>query len=302
MHRLRSSFLAHYLDQNDIATVVQRHPDVILITNERGEIVYANTVGTRLLCRLPENEGFIHKEFTPDFKFSFVANIEDLNEQVMTFEVNRLEIKWQVNPAYLVCLHDITRHTKHCNELEQLLYNDHLTGLHNSRGLEVLSAHVRSIATRCKQAITAFYVDVNDLKQINDSFGHSMGDAAIVETAEVINQSFRNADVRARVGGDEFVVLVLDDEIDTVDAMLERLSKEVDKCNALPDRRYTLSISIGVGRYEANHEFNIKQLIQDADHRMYVAKQQRNDGNVRQCNYHWSLTDKPKGDTKLSVV
>jgi len=296
MHQLRNSFLAHYADQMDISTIIQRHPDPILVSNEQDEIVYANTAGAKLLCRLPVNSGFMFKELNPDINFSFIANITDMNNQIITLEVSRLDIQWQEKPARLYCLHDITSHTKHCNELEQLLYSDHLTGLHNSRGLEVLSAHVRSVAMRSKQAITAFYIDVNDLKQINDSFGHSMGDAAIIETGEVINHSFRNADVSARVGGDEFVVLILDDDIETVDAMLERLRNEVDKCNSRPDRCYTLSISIGVGRYEARHEFNIHQLIKEADHRMYIAKKQRNDGNVRQCNYHWSLTDDPQHD------
>jgi len=289
MHQLRNGFLAHYVDQMDIATIIQRHPDPIMVTNDNNEIVYTNTAGARLLCRLPENKGYMYQELNPDIHFNFIANILDLNDQMISLEVNRLQIQWQDNPACLYCLHDITSQTQYCNELEQLIYSDHLTGLYNRRGLEVLSAHVRSMAMRSKQAISAFYIDVNNLKQINDTYDHSVGDAAIIETAEVIKHSFRNADVSARVGGDEFVVLALDDAIETVDSMLARLNGELDKRNAGSDRNYTLSVSVGVGRYEANHKFNIEQLIKEADHSMYIAKKQQHEGNVRHCYFQWPL-------------
>lgn len=302
MYQLRNSFLAHYVDQMDIATIVQRHPDPLLVINEQNEIVYTNTAGARLLCRLPSNHGLIHEELNPDIHCDFVANLKDLTEQTITLEVNRLAIQWQDKPARMFCLHDITSHSKYCNELEQLIYSDHLTGLYNSRGLEVLAAHTRSIAARSQQAITAFYIDVNDLKLINDTHGHSMGDAAIIETAEVINHSFRNADVSARVGGDEFVVLVVDDGDDSAESMLQRLRKEVDRRNSAPDRCYTLSISIGAGRYEASHGFNIQQLIKEADRRMYLAKKQMNDGNVRQCGYYRPLAEMRQHDAMFAVV
>lgn len=302
MYQLRNNFLAHYANQMDIATIVQRHPDPILVVNGRNEIVYANTAGARLLCRLPANNGFLHDAFNQEMNFGYIVNITDITNQTATFEVSRLEIQWGDHPARLFCLHDITTHSLYSSELEQLVYSDHLTGLYNSRGLEVLAAHVRSIAARTKQAITSFYIDVNQLKQVNDRFGHSMGDSAIIETAQVINHCFRNADVSARVGGDEFVVLTLDDADESVDALLERLRQEVDKRNACPDRCYQLSISVGVSRHAAGHEFNIQQLIREADRRMYVAKKQIHKGNVRHCNFYWPLADNPQYDTLLAAV
>lgn len=302
MHQLRNNFLAHYVDQLDIATIIQRHPDPILVVNEQNEIVYANTAGARLLCRLPSNSGILADELNPDVSFNYIANITDMTGQRINLEVSRLAIQWQGQAAHLICLHDITSHSKYCSELEQLIYSDHLTGLYNSRGLEVLSAHVRSVAVRSKHAITAFYIDVNDLKQINDTYGHSMGDSAIIETAEALNHSFRNADVSARVGGDEFVVLVLEDADETVETMLKRLRLEVDKRNAQAGRCYKLSISVGVGSYPASYDFNIQQLIKEADQRMYQAKKQSKAVNGRQSTYHWPMSENLRHDVLFAVA
>ncbi|MDH5445638.1 MAG: GGDEF domain-containing protein [Gammaproteobacteria bacterium] len=283
MNQLRSGFLAHYVNQTDVATMLQRHPDPILVTDEYKEIVYTNTAGARLLCRLPSNNGYLHREINQELNYSYIVNVDDVNGEVLSFDVNRTEIQWNNEVAIMYCLHDITTHKLYCNELEQLVYSDHMTGLYNSRGLEVLSAHVRSIATRNKQSITSYYIDVNNLKRINDDYGHSMGDTAIIETAEIINHCFRNADVSARVGGDEFVVLTLDDVNEPVDLILARLEKEIERRNTMADRCYELSVSVGVSRHPANHLFNVHQLIQEADHRMYVAKKQKSDAAMRQC-------------------
>lgn len=291
MNQLREGFLAHYLNQIDIATVVQRHPDPILITNSENEIIYTNTTGARLLCRLPENNGLIHEEINQHHKFSFMISINDLSGETLSFDVARTELQWDEEPATMFSLHDITPHKLYCNELEELVYSDHLTGLYNSRGLEVLSAHVRSIAARNHQSITSFYIDINNLKTINDNYGHSMGDTAIIETAELINHCFRNADVCARVGGDEFVVLTLDEADEPVNAILKRLETEIEKCNNISGRCFQLSVSVGVSRHLSDHTFNIQELIKEADKRMYIAKKSPLHDNLRQCHIHPPLTD-----------
>ena len=302
MNQLREGFLAHYVNPTSIATVVQRHPDPIVITGQQGEIIYTNTAGARLLCRLPDNNALLPEEINQNFNFSYITSIKDINGETLSFDVNRTELQWDNQPARMFCLHDITSHRLYCNELEQLVYSDHLTGLYNSRGLEVLSSHIRSIAARNKQTITSFYIDVNNLKTINDDYGHSMGDTAIIETAEVITHCFRNADVSARVGGDEFVVLTLEEADEPINTVLSRLEKEIARRNQMSDRCYQLSVSVGVSRHPANHSFNIHQLIKEADQRMYIAKKRTREGNVRHCNSLQPLADHAPFDTLLMAV
>lgn len=302
MNQLRNGFLAHYVNQQDVATMVQRHPDPIIVANHEKEIVYTNTAGARLLCRLPDSHGSILPVIDQALGSHYLITINDANGNELSFDVKRTELHWNDQTATMFTLHDVTSHRLYCNELEQLVYSDHLTGLYNSRGLEVIAAHVRSIACRNKQSITSFYIDVNNLKKVNDDYGHSMGDAVIVETANVISHCFRHADVSARVGGDEFVVLTLDESGESIDGMLERLEAEINRRNLQNDRCYELSISVGVSCHQADHQFNVQQLIKEADSRMYTAKKQLHKANFRKCNIHWPLVNHTDFDSLLEAV
>ncbi len=90
--------------------------------------------------------------------------------------------------------------------------------------------------------------------------------------ASVICTVFRDSDIKARVGGDEFVVLVNEDAPGRVDHLLARISTEVDRRNAAAGRDHTLSISIGIARHEPKASLDIGKLLAEADQSMYDAK------------------------------
>ena len=93
--------------------------------------------------------------------------------------------------------------------------------------------------------------DSNNLKAINDSLGHREGDRALMEIAEVL-RTLRESDVIARVGGDEFALLLVEKTENESEALIVRLQKGIDQRNALPGRTYRLSISVGTARSGAH--------------------------------------------------
>jgi diguanylate cyclase (GGDEF)-like protein len=157
-------------------------------------------------------------------------------------------------------------------ELRSLALVDELTGLYNRRGFLALARQQLRIAGRVGAAVSQVYADMDGLKQINDVLGHHNGDRALVETANILRETFRDADVIARIGGDEFAVLTVEGATNGTDAMLERLRERLARRNALDDRRYVLSLSVGVARAEAGSGDSVDELLARADRWMYEQK------------------------------
>jgi diguanylate cyclase (GGDEF)-like protein len=162
-------------------------------------------------------------------------------------------------------------------ELRNLALTDELTGLHNRRGFFALARQQLKLARRNREHASLFFADINGLKQINDRFGHSEGDAAIQRMARVLEQTFRDSDVVARLGGDEFAFLVNEASPDSRQDILCRL-KENLRSEGLREPRYPLSLSIGVARFDPQRPMTLDELLIHADRAMYQAKRSPRDG------------------------
>ena len=110
------------------------------------------------------------------------------------------------------------------------------------------------------------------MKGINDTLGHAQGDAALREVAVLLTQSFRESDVIARVGGDEFVVLALQTGKEATDALTAGLRKRLDERNSRPNQLYPLKLSFGVAYCEPEVMCFIEELLSRADKAMYQKK------------------------------
>jgi len=105
---------------------------------------------------------------------------------------------------------DITERKKLEDTLRNSSLKDDLTGLFNRRGLLKQAAPYFDFARRQKETLLLLFIDLDGMKRINDEFGHNEGDNALINTAAILNRSFRSSDIIARLGGDEFTVLVTD--------------------------------------------------------------------------------------------
>jgi len=156
--------------------------------------------------------------------------------------------------------------------LRELSLVDELTRAYNRRGFLTLAEQQIKVAHRTKKEMSLFYVDLDDLKKINDSFGHDEGDAALTEAADLLKEAFRDSDIIARIGGDEFVVLAIDLAEGKVTALIRRLRERIQARNAQAGAVYPLSFSLGVSRYEPDKPCTLQELLAQADRRMYEEK------------------------------
>lgn len=151
---------------------------------------------------------------------------------------------------------------------QEMALVDRLTGLNNRHGFDTLAGFQVKVARRAGTSVAALFVDLNDLKRINDELGHEEGDRALVDTAAVLRQTFRDSDVLSRLGGDEFCVLL----VDAVDAsgVVERLQVNVERFRDEHPRPYQLSLSAGVALADVDE--GLSSLLARADRAMYRDK------------------------------
>jgi diguanylate cyclase (GGDEF)-like protein len=160
-------------------------------------------------------------------------------------------------------------------ELEALSLTDELTGLNNRRGFVTLAAQQLKVATRNLRHAAVIYLDVNDLKPVNDKLGHEEGDRLLRDVAAVLRQCFRDSDVMARLGGDEFAVLTVDIGPQNATMLEERVARAERTFNQDGDRPFHLSLSIGTELFDPKAPVALDELLARADERMYARKMER---------------------------
>ena len=156
-------------------------------------------------------------------------------------------------------------------ELLALSLTDELTGLYNRRRFFILTEQSLKVAVRKKKRWMLLYIDMDDLKWINDHCGHSEGDQALIGLGSILKKTFRASDVIARIGGDEFAVLLEStDESDGI--LMTRLYENIRDYNAKVSQDYVLSISVGAARFDPEYPISIDKLLSKADALMYAQK------------------------------
>ena len=158
-------------------------------------------------------------------------------------------------------------------KLEQEANMDRLTGLFNRRGFELLADQTIEQAKRLGLGVGIIYCDLDHLKEINDQFGHAQGDRAIHDVASVLKHALRSADVIARVGGDEFVVLSAVADAGALDLLVARLTSALELFNDTNERPYALSAATGVAFRAPDSRCGLRELEAQADAAMYAPKQ-----------------------------
>ena len=178
----------------------------------------------------------------------------------------------ETSRRHLIVVQDISERKKMDMEIREMSLRDQLTGLYNRRGFITLAEQQLKNAIRAKEQIQLTFIDVDDLKRINDSLGHEAGDRALLDAANVLRKTFRESDIIARLGGDEFAVLVIDMMGLNPDTLPKRLQQNIDECNATGLRRYELSLSWGAVIFDPGAPVVLDRLMSTADGLMYAQK------------------------------
>jgi len=174
------------------------------------------------------------------------------------------------------------KHAKRQEETRGLLLTDDLTGLLNRRGFYALAEQQLKISKRNKTGLYILYADLDDLKEINDVYGHIEGDKALVEIANILRKHYREADITARIGGDEFAILSAGNCHDNSTVLASRLQNDLETLNSTKNRGYALSISIGSACFDPQSPCSLEALLQEADRSMYEYKRSKRINKIPQ--------------------
>ncbi|BBE32085.1 hypothetical protein OSSY52_22260 [Tepiditoga spiralis] len=214
-----------------------------------------------------------HKELRKKkIKSMYEIKIIDINKKDIPVLITGIPVCTSKNPDLFFGLITDLRNQEHIEKLllKHSTYDD-LTGVYNYKsGFDILE-RVFKYSKRYKKKFTLCFMDTDNLKKINDKFGHSTGDTFLKDFINVIQDSIRESDFIIRVGGDEFLLVLTDANLDTTQLVFERIQKNLNLFNKT-STKYKLSFSYGFSEF--NNQ-SIKEMIIEADNNMYKMKKQK---------------------------
>ena len=192
-------------------------------------------------------------------EFSFLYTHRFINNTNRILETLKTRIKLQNAYAKVADMH----------------MRDPMTGIYNRRGFYMCMAELSESGGN---HFALFSADLDNLKTINDTYGHSVGDKAIIAAAQAVSRAGGHGGVYARFGGDEFVAVIPLSGKATIDGYIERVSEEVRKYNKTGEAPFTLGISIGGAELQITDRDNIDRAMKAADRNMYECKKMHRSG------------------------
>jgi diguanylate cyclase (GGDEF)-like protein len=156
-------------------------------------------------------------------------------------------------------------------QMREIAMLDSLTDIYNRRALNLLAQQKLNLALRLGFDVCCLFIDINDFKKLNDTFGHEVGDKALIILADTLKTHLRDADIVGRIGGDEFVVVMQVSDKSKIDYIMDKISTEYSKA-LLKEDVCDLSLSIGYS-FTDKQKQPFEKLLNDADRAMYKNKQ-----------------------------
>ena len=158
--------------------------------------------------------------------------------------------------------------------LEQRAAIDDLTGVYNRRaGFEILKQSIY-LTERYSQPLSLCFIDIDDLKTVNDNWGHPAGDELIRRVIAVLKKHFRKSDYISRLGGDEFLAVLTNCTAEAAGIILDRILADLAEQSG-QERRYPLAISYGLAERNPSSDLSADELLRLADNNMYLNKQKK---------------------------
>jgi len=180
--------------------------------------------------------------------------------------------------SYVICYaQDVTELFEAKEKLRNLSLTDELTGLYNRRGFLTLAEQQLRLERHSGTArgLALIFADMDGLKAINDTFGHEAGSEAIKTLSTLLKSVIREADIAARWGGDEFVILSIGSDEASTEMMIERIREKIEEYNLYSGKPYHVGCSLGFAQVDLKGGRTFEEIIAEADARMYEEKRLR---------------------------
>lgn len=243
-----------------IKLALSLQPDVILM-----DIMMPEMDGLEACRRIQKHE------MCRNVPVIFITALADTENIVKAFAAGGVDyitkpfIKEEVQARIMVHL----KLKKAMDKLAEMSVTDEMTGVYNRRhAFQVLSREM-SLAKRKKKSFVICYVDIDNLKTINDAYGHNAGDQLITEVVNGFKKVIRSSDYLFRMGGDEFMLVFPESELADLDSLVNRLRQELHQKKI---RRIPIDFSFGFSKFDPTDNIAPEKLIKKADRCMYVQK------------------------------
>jgi len=293
---------ALYKSQQEFASLFKSSPEALVYMDEKGNILDLNPRFTELFGYTLEevkgrniNDGMIHPpnkiEEGKDldkialskgyFNYETIRKKKDGTLFPVSISGSNILIDGQVKGILGIYI-NITERKRLEEELKKLAHFDNLTGSCNrGYGLDLLDRQLK-LAKRNKTKILLAYTDIDDFKDINDTFGHEEGDKVLKEVVKLLKSTLREIDIICRMGGDEFLLIFPDSSLKDLPIIKERLNKNLTELNQTLKKPYKIELSMGLSCYDPDNPQSIDELIRIADKKMYEDKKSRKNKKRRE--------------------
>jgi len=259
-------------------SIIEKSSEAILFVDSNRVINFANLASESIFGCNPEKLiGEIFNYPVEEGKTRTIEVTRRDGEQIIV-EMHVTETELRGLTFYLVTLKEVSELFKYARKqekLQEITLTDELTGLYNRRGFYTLAEQLIRISNFTKSDMILFFIDVDKLKYINDTFSHQDGDRALIDTAGILKKTFRESDIIARFGGDEFVIFAKEARKEISKKIITRLRENIKSHNASGNRPYNLSLSIGMAHYDPESPSSIEELLGEADRFMYESKENK---------------------------
>ncbi|MEH6909381.1 MAG: EAL domain-containing protein [Oceanicoccus sp.] len=306
-----------------LSQAVQHSPVSVMITNPAGEIEYVNPFfekasGYSSAEAKGRNLGFTLQNENHDHLMTQISELVSKSQQWGGEMCNIRadgELFWEnvkVSPLmdsnnclshYIVVKEDITVRRNYEQQLVRQAHYDDLTGMANRALMIERLTQALQQADQHQHQVAVLGIDLDDFKNVNDSVGHTYGDTLLKEAAQRLSRCIRSGDTVARMGGDEFeVVLSYVTDPNDVAQMAQRIVQQFSKPFCIDDREYSVTCSVGIALYPENGN-NPHQLVRNADLAMYQSKDMgRNQYQFFTEDINQRLIDRLELESKLRKV
>jgi len=215
-------------------------------------------------------------EDNTDRNLAFLNGANDF----ITKPIDEMELLARVNVHYRLA-HTIRELEASKHALAELATTDPLTRLRNRRAFFENGAKALAMARRYVSDISVILLDIDHFKKINDNYGHQAGDEALIVVAHIMTELTRSVDTVARIGGEEFAILLPDTNRLGTAVLAERIRASIEREQFIVgDKIVPITVSIGIASFGVDLGEDIDQLLGVADNRLYMAK---NSGRNRIC-------------------
>ena len=167
--------------------------------------------------------------------------------------------------------YSIERH-RLIRQIKAISISDELTGLYNRRGFLLLAKKQIEMAARFNKLLWLIYLDIDNMKIINDELGHKEGDRVLIDMSTILKGTFRESDIISRIGGDEFAVIAVNEIEPDSHGMVTRVRENTNVFNSAMIRSYPISFSVGMVPCDTVPYCDIDELLSIADKCMYKEK------------------------------